>query len=81
MNPEGQYHTVPTVHDRGTWLLADLSPCPNDLPSWDRIDDVSILTVTNQVWGRGWVRVVNTFGVMVMVTVNTTQNLNPDPRP
>ena len=26
-----------------------------------------------------WVRVVNTFGVMVMVRVNTTQNLNPDP--
>ena len=29
--------------------------------------------------GRVWVRVVNTFGVMVMVKVNTTQNLNPDP--
>ena len=28
---------------------------------------------------RVWVRVVNMFGVMVMVTVNTTQNLNPDP--
>ena len=25
------------------------------------------------------VRVVNMFGVMVMVRVNTTQNLNPDP--
>ena len=29
--------------------------------------------------GRVWVRVVNMFGVMVMVRVNTTQNLNPDP--
>ena len=28
---------------------------------------------------RVWVRVVNMFGVMVMVRVNTTQNLNPDP--
>ena len=29
----------------------------------------------------GWVRVVNMFGVMVMVMarVNTAQNLNPDP--
>ena len=29
----------------------------------------------------GWVRVVNMFGVMVMVMarVNTSQNLNPDP--
>ena len=25
-----------------------------------------------------WVRVVNMFGVMVMVRVNTTQNLNPE---
>ena len=29
--------------------------------------------------GRVWVKVVNMFGVMVMVRVNTTQNLNPDP--
>ena len=28
---------------------------------------------------RVWVRVVNVFGVMVMVRVNTTQNLDPDP--
>ena len=27
---------------------------------------------------RVWVRVANMFGVMVMVRVNTTQNLNPD---
>ena len=27
---------------------------------------------------RVWVRVVNMFGVMVLVRVNTTQNLNPD---
>ena len=26
-----------------------------------------------------WVRVVNMFGVMVMVRVNTAQNINPDP--
>ena len=29
--------------------------------------------------GRVWVRVVNMFGVMVMVRVNTTRNINPDP--
>ena len=29
--------------------------------------------------GRVWVGVVNMFGVMVIVRVNTTQNLNPDP--
>ena len=30
--------------------------------------------------GPGWVMVVNMFGVMpVMVRVNTSQNLNPDP--
>ena len=28
--------------------------------------------------GFGRVRVVNMFGVMVMIRVNTTQNLNPD---
>ena len=28
---------------------------------------------------RVWVRVVNMIGVMVMIRVNTTQNLNPDP--
>ena len=34
-----------------------------------------------QNWGQGrvWVRVVNMFGVMVMVRVNTAQNINPDP--
>ena len=30
-------------------------------------------------YGRVWARVVNMFGVMIMVRVNTTQNLNPDP--
>ena len=36
------------------------------------------------VWGlvlplaEVWVRVVNMFGVMVMVRVNTTRNINPD---
>ena len=29
---------------------------------------------------RVWVRVVNMFGVMVMVRVNTTQNLDPNPQ-
>ena len=29
---------------------------------------------------RVWFRVVNMFGVMVMVRVNTTQNLNPNPQ-
>ena len=32
-----------------------------------------------RIRGMVWVRVVNTFGVMVMVRVNTTQNFNPDP--
>ena len=27
---------------------------------------------------RVWLRIINMFGVMVMVRVNTTQNLNPD---
>ena len=33
-----------------------------------------------RIRGRVWVRVVNMFGVMVMVRVNTTQNLNPNPQ-
>ena len=32
-----------------------------------------------RIRGRVWDRVVNMIGVMVMVRVNTTQNLNPDP--
>ena len=36
-------------------------------------------SVRVRIGGRVWVRVVNMFGVMVMVRVNTTQNLNPDP--
>ena len=39
------------------------------------------LRIGVRVWVRVrvGVRVVNMFGVMVMVRVNTTQNLNPDP--